>query len=424
VGLVASVFVALISTADAFTAPSSDAAKINAFVQWLETNKLPPHKLKVGAAPAHRLEATETIESGEIMISVPFKLLMSPKAAGESKVGAAFKEIALPSSIIMALWLIHEKADPSSFWKPWLDILPEKVPSSLNFNDEELAELEGSMMQSITLRRRSLLALEHQQVLSTLQVNYTDLFPNATYTLEAYQWASTIVASRSIVVSSGNVTVPLLVPFVDLAQHDHTVNSTYEFDDENNFKVVINQQINASDPVKISIGYRSNGQLLLSHGLALDNNDFDQVQLNVQVSEDDPFASVKRKILEQSGLGADKSFVLAKTGISAELLAAMRIQALKPSEFDQYTRAFKGNPVTLRNELEVYRTLMLACQNLLKRYKTTLQQDQELLKTELSTHVRNAVVTRKGEKETLMLTMNYIGRLWDDFLVRGYTGDA
>merc|ERR1711998_594136 len=105
-----------------------------------------------------------------------------------------------------------------------------------------------------------------------------------------------------------------------------------------------------------------------------------------------------------------KSFVLAKAGVSGELLAAMRIQALKPSEFDQYSRAFKGQPVTLRNELEVYRTLMLACQNLLKRYKTTLQQDQELLQTELSTHVRNAVVTRKGEKETLMLTMNYIGR--------------
>jgi len=74
---------------------------------------------------------------------VPFKMLMSPKAAGDSAIGAAFKEIALPSSIIMTLWLIHEKSDPNSFWKPWLDILPETVPSSLNFEAAEMAELEG-----------------------------------------------------------------------------------------------------------------------------------------------------------------------------------------------------------------------------------------------------------------------------------------
>ena len=42
------------------------------------------------------------------------------------------------------------------------------------------------------------------------------------------------------------MTVPLLVPFVDLAQHDHSVNTTYEFDDDNNFKVVTNQQVSHS----------------------------------------------------------------------------------------------------------------------------------------------------------------------------------
>jgi len=415
--------VAVVCYTGAFSPPSEDPAKINAFKAWLETNKFPPHKIEIGKAPDHRLIATETISPGEIMVSVPFKFLMSPKAAGESKVGVAFKEIALPSSIIMALWLVHERADPNSFWKPWIDIMPATVPSSLNFNEAEMAEMEGSMMQSITAKRKQLLALEHAQVMQALQVNHSALFPNETYTLEAYTWASTIVASRSIVVSSGNVTVPLLVPFVDLAQHDHNTNSTYEFDDDNNFKVVINEQVNASSPVRVSIGYRSNGQLLLSHGLTLANNDFDQVQLNVQVSEDDPFVSVKRKILEQAGFGADKSYVLTKAGVSGELLAAMRIQALKPSEFDSYSRAFKGQPVTLRNELEVYRTLMLACQNLVKRYKTTLQEDNELLQTDLSPNVRNAVTMRKGEKEALLLTMNYITRLWDDFLVRGYQGE-
>jgi histone-lysine N-methyltransferase SETD3 len=407
----------------AFSPPTSDAAKINAFHEWLETNKLPPHKVKIGAAPDHRLEATDVIEAGEIMLSVPFKMLMSPKAAGESKVGAAFKEIALPSSIIMALWLIHERSDPQSFWKPWIDVMPTTVPSSLSFDEAEFAELQGSMMQTITARRKLVMQQEHAEVLRILQVNHTELFPNETYTYEAYHWATTIVSSRSIIVSTGNVTVPLLVPFVDLAQHDHAANTTYEFDDDNNFKVVTNNQVNASQPVKISIGLRSNAQLILSHGITLPDNVYDQVQLNVQVSEDDPFASVKRKILDQAGFGPDRSFMITKQGLSAELLAAMRIQALKPSEFDSYSKAFQGRPITLRNELEVYRTLMLACQNLMKRYPTSLQQDAELLQGELTPNRRNAIELRKGEKETLILTMNYIARLWDDFLVRGYDGE-
>lgn len=324
----------------------------------------------------------------------------------------------------MALWLVHEKASADSFWKPWLDILPEVVPSSLNFNDQELAEMQGSMMQSITARRKITIAQEHAEVMRILQVNYTSMFPNETFTLEAYHWASTIVSSRSIVVSTGNVTVPLLVPFVDLAQHDHHANTTYEFDDDNNFKVVTNEQFNTSQPVKLSIGYRSNAQLILSHGITLDSNEFDQVQLNVQVSEDDPFVSVKRKILAGAGFGEDRSYMVTKQGLSSDLLAAMRIQALKPSEFDSYTKAFQGRPISLRNELEVYRTLMLACQNLVKRYPTTLQQDAELLgKEDLSSNMRNAINLRKGEKETLIMTMNYIARLWDDFLVRGYDGD-
>lgn len=42
---------------------------MNAFTKWTEDNKLPPHKVKIGAAPAHRLEATEVINQGEIMLS-------------------------------------------------------------------------------------------------------------------------------------------------------------------------------------------------------------------------------------------------------------------------------------------------------------------------------------------------------------------
>jgi hypothetical protein len=404
-----------------FSGVTSDASAIKKFNDWLTTNKLPPHKVKVGAD--HKLVATENIEGGELMLSIPFNLLISPKTAGDGSLGPALKEIALPSPIVLTLFIVKEKNDPKSFFQPWLSILPEQVPSSLFFNEAEMGELEGSMMQSITQQRKAVLASEYEQVMKVLAVNHSALFPAETFTLDAYTWATSVVASRSIVVNAGNVTVPIIVPFADLATHNHAMNTSFDFDEENNFKVVTNTPINGSSPVEISIGGRSNSQLLLSHGFTIDNNDYDQVQLNVKVSEDDPFYSVKHAMLKNQGINDDTTFVVSKLGLSKGLLAAMRVQALRPSEFDRYTRAFQGRPVSLRNELEVYRTLVVACQQLLKRYKTSYQQDTEVLKTELSANVRNAVVLRKGEKETLLMTIDLVARMWDEFLLQGYDED-
>ena len=50
-----------------------------------EDNKLPPHKVKIGAAPAHRLEATEVINEGEIMLSGSNLGFSDPISAGSSR---------------------------------------------------------------------------------------------------------------------------------------------------------------------------------------------------------------------------------------------------------------------------------------------------------------------------------------------------
>jgi len=415
------VLVVACGSAIGFSGVTSDSAAITKFNEWLTSNKLPPHKVKIGAD--HKLVATEDIAAEELMLSIPFNLLISPKTAGDGALGPALKEIALSSPIVLTLFLVHEKNDPKSFYQPWLSILPERIPSSLFFDEAEMGELEGSMMQSISQQRKAVLTSEYEQVMNALAVNHSALFPAETFTLDAYTWATSVVASRSIVVNAGNVTVPIIVPFADLATHNHAMNTSFDFDEDNNFKVVTNTAINSSSPVELSIGARSNSQLLLSHGFTIDNNDHDQVQLTVKVSEDDPFHSVKTAMLKNQGIKDDTTFIISKLGLSKGLLAAMRLQALRPSEFDRYTRAFQGKPVSLRNELEVYRTLVVACQQLLKRYKTSYQQDVELLKTELTHNVRNAVVLRKGEKETLLMTIDLVARMWDEFLLQGYDED-
>lgn len=45
-----------------------------------------------------------------------------------------------------ALFILHEKKKGNSFWKPWLDTLTDDVGLILSFSDDEMKELEGSLV--------------------------------------------------------------------------------------------------------------------------------------------------------------------------------------------------------------------------------------------------------------------------------------
>lgn len=48
------------------------------------------------------------------------------------------------SNVKFAFWLIVEKLNPDSIWKPYLDILPDKYSTVMNFSVNEMQELKGS----------------------------------------------------------------------------------------------------------------------------------------------------------------------------------------------------------------------------------------------------------------------------------------
>jgi hypothetical protein len=57
-------------------------------------------------------------------------------------------------------------------------------------------------------------------------------------------------------------------------------------------------------------------------------------------------------------------------------------QTLRPSEFDRYLKIAEGKAVSLRNELDALRTLMLDLRAMLDSFPTSVQQDSELLRRE------------------------------------------
>ncbi len=84
----------------------------------------------------------------EVMVTIPLDMLVTVERAKESDIGRLITESGckLRSHAYVACFILEEKINRSSFWKPYIDVLPKSyrnVPSQ--FTEEELSYLRGSL---------------------------------------------------------------------------------------------------------------------------------------------------------------------------------------------------------------------------------------------------------------------------------------
>jgi hypothetical protein len=152
---------------------------------------------------------------------------------------------------------------------------------------------------------------------------------------------------------------------------------------------------------------------------------YDTVLINMFLNEDDPFYEAKSKILTVNNQPPSKLYYLQYEALPQDLLRALRIQLLKPSELDHYGKVFEGKRVSVENELDVLRQLVAACDTLLKQYPDTAVADQQLAQdaekfAALSERAQTALVLRLGEKRVLHRTVELVSQVWSMLLVEGW----
>jgi hypothetical protein len=140
----------------------------------------------------------------------------------------------------------------------------------------------------------------------------------------------------------------------------------------------------------------------------------------------DPFYQAKSNILASANQTPNQLHYLRFDALPPPLLQALRVQLLKPSELDRYTKIFAGKRISLENELDVMRQLVAACDTLLKMYPTTALEDQKLLQDAnafgaLSPRAQTALVLVFGEKRVLHRTVELISHAWSLLLVEGWS---
>ena len=319
------------------------------------------------------------MQAGETVLDVPFKLMMTLKTAQDGPLKQVVEDKQMSPTIILALHLMNEQLNPDSFFRPWLSALPQTFETPLFWGEEDLAGLQGSTILSVIKRRKETMQSDYDSLFGVLFAEYPQIFTQEQYTFETFRWALSTVWSRSFVFNIDGQLVPVIVPFADCYEHGNVDSSFSLEESEKVFRIMLAKPVKAGERVHISLGAKPNSQLLMNYGFVLRDNLYDTVLINMFLNQDDPFYDAKSKILSLNDQPPSQLYYLRYEAIPQDLLRALRVQLLKPSELDHYGKIFAGKRVSLENELDVMRQLVAACDTLLKQYPQTALEDQQVM---------------------------------------------
>lgn len=303
--------------------------------------------------------ATRPIARGSEVARIPRSLLITPEHAharlAERQLRLADLELSSERTEL-AVWLLVERGDPRSAFQPYFDALPRSLPLfPINASPEDRALLDGSLAGAMLDRLHADLEADHAKLAAgaaRLSIGRDELV-----------WAAMCVSSRSFLLGIDGQDTTVLVPFIDMLNHERGPNTRWSYHAEiQALTLVAQRDYQPGQEVCCDYGRKPNMYLLLHYGFCIDDNDADEAvlgsteQTRVTRNPDEPFAQL--------------------------MLFKLRGQH--------------------RNEAAARAALAGAARAGLARFSTTLAEDQaQLTAANLSPNARNFIATRLGEKRVL-----------------------
>eukprot|EP00752_Nemacystus_decipiens_P007082 g6345.t1 len=202
----------------------------------------------------------------------------------------------LTRACLTVLRLLHERGlGTSSPVHPYLSILPQDHRLPLEWNQEELALLQGTSAEPLVGSG----SLDSQfDAFQKVVAQHPTVWEPSVCTKSAFAKGVNWVRSRGFTVLGD----PHMIPGADMFNHDPNKQSVQiGTDGEDHFVMKTVQPVKAGEEIFSSFGSISNAQLLNSYGFVLPGNSFDTVLIPTQLVADTCYASFVK--LEGDKLG-------------------------------------------------------------------------------------------------------------------------
>ncbi|XP_072158598.1 actin-histidine N-methyltransferase [Bemisia tabaci] len=398
------------------------------FDSWLENNGAQFEGLKLAELSDYGcgLVATKDIESGEMILKIPRKLMMTVEDAESSHLNKLIQENTILQhmpNITLALFLLYERFKPQkSFWEPYFNVLPHSYPTVLYFNRSEMEGLRGSPAFEFAMKQYRHIARQYTYFKKVFEQSNDEASKvlRDIFTFEKYRWAVSTVMTRQNFVPSADEkrSVNAFIPMWDMCNHENGEPSTIYNAETKESQCVAWRKFSVGKQVFIFYGVRTNADFLVHNGFVAMDNKHDGIQLKLGISKADPLHDDKATILKELEIPPAGEF-LVKTGnepVDGQLLAFLRVFSMEKEHLSHWLENIErcsdlthiDCALDTALEKKTWMFLLTRLTLLLKSYPTSLEEDLEsLIDESLSTCQHNVLKLLICEKRIFNKCIEY-----------------
>ncbi|KAM4661877.1 actin-histidine N-methyltransferase isoform 2-T2 [Discoglossus pictus] len=393
-------------------------------VEWAGENGASTEGFELAEFPEEGfgLKATREVKAEELFLWIPRKLLMTVESAKNSVLGPLYSQdriLQAMGNITLAFHLLCERANPNSFWLPYIKTLPSEYDTPLYFEEDEVLHLQSTQAIHDVFSQYKNTARQYAYFYKVIQnhPNANKLPLKDSFTFDDYRWAVSSVMTRQnqIPTEDGSRVTLALIPLWDMCNHTNGLITTgYNLEDDR-CECVALQDFKEGEQIYIFYGTRSNAEFVIHNGFFFENNLHDRVKIKLGVSKSDRLYAMKAEVLARAGIPTSSVFAIHITEppISAQLLAFLRVFCMSEDDLKEhligdqaidkiFTLGNSEFPVSWDNEIKLWTFLEARASLLLKTYKTTVEDDKLVLeRPDLTFHSVMAIKLRLVEKEIL-----------------------
>ncbi|KAH3888964.1 hypothetical protein DPMN_013009 [Dreissena polymorpha] len=235
------------------------------------------------------LQTKSTIRSGEIIIALPKKLLITNQTAFQSDIGPYLKKwrpLLLPQACLSMFLLWERRKQTDSHWFPYINSLPATFNTPPYLTDKEISCLPDSVQKS-AFKEKWKVSTVYEQIESHCKLHWTEFFDILDF--ETFRWCWSVINTRSVYLDGGlseylNKSEPnniALAPYLDLINHSPSARIKADYNSMSGcYEITTYDCYRPYDQVFISYGFHSNGRLLVDYGFCVPGNHCDEVQIS------------------------------------------------------------------------------------------------------------------------------------------------
>jgi len=274
------------------------------FLDWATKNgakfpKLVVNESMAGSIRGRTIHASEAIATGEEVLFIPENMLISYWRAKRTRIGNLVSKEAvrkglptgsgnLEQDLVVTAFFLHESKDPNSFWKPYIETLPDLGHMPPNFIELCRSELRNTY---------TILWINQQyKVARDAYELYSHVGP---YSWNEYLQAFLYVQSRSFVIPAIGLE---MVPIADLMNHHHPPHVDWSYDtNRNGYFIEARTSIKRNEEVTESYGLgKSAGRIFAGFGFVLSDSVHSNARIHVSLAHYFPDFQEKKEAMPRS----------------------------------------------------------------------------------------------------------------------------